>query len=194
MELKPYHILVQLIPGSFFFGIIVLNEFKPKQIGGIDILFFIVLAFVAGYLLNGLSHLAENLFKRRLEKWIRQTIADIDSSNAFIRLFRWFSSVRTIEETRLLTGDPHKNNNVNRVYSGEDILWTKDERKFSRVFLFTTVCTLLYFTNTMTGSIMYPFKTHLVVFFLLLILTAFYRYMEYSIDYIYKKDNKKEEE
>ena len=189
MEVNPYRVLVQLIPGSLFLGIILVNEVGVVEIGlmgAATITFLALLSIIFGYVFNGIGHFTEGFFKPSLEGAIQKNLTDSSDGGRFIRLFRRFSVLR-IDETISRQGpDPQP---VRR-YNQESRIWSKEENKFARTLVITSVLLLIYIYcyDMYCMNVKTRFYVRLLLWVLFVV--SFYRNIVSSIDYSYKRKNR----
>ncbi|MEN9998005.1 MAG: hypothetical protein RI922_995, partial [Bacteroidota bacterium] len=123
MEFNPYRVLVQLIPGSLFLGVILLNEIGIDEIGlfnSAGIIFLGILSIIIGYIFNGIGHLFEMLFyKIKLEIAIQNNLENPKKGGFIIVLFRRFSVVSMDESISPFNKDENK-----RLYNTESRAWS----------------------------------------------------------------------
>jgi len=191
MQLKPYHLLIQLIPGTFLLGVILLNEASREEITDMSIAFLTVVAFIFGYIFNGVAHFIEGFWREYLEERIHQTLENAEKGGWLIVCFRKFSvpayddALSKIRKGRL-TEIPTK------LYSSSSRNWSKEEKKFARTLFLVSLSSFVYL-RVSDGNINGHLKNYLYVFFMSTCSVSIYRYFVSSIDYSYKHLHKEKE-
>lgn len=190
MNFKPYHLLVQLIPGSLFLGIVLLNELQSKEMGALGWISSTVVAFIIGYAFNGIAHFFEGMWRKPLETRIQKTLIKESEGGWFIKCFRKYS-VPTFDE---FLGELSTDVNYSpKPYNSSSRNWSKEEKKFARTLFFVCIASLVY-VLLCKGCITDHLRNYLSLFLALTIIVSFYRYVVSSIDYAYKHKNKLNEE
>jgi len=189
MEFNPYRVLVQLIPGSLFLGIILLNEIGIDEIGLLNIagiIFLGILSIIIGYIFNGLGHLLEMLFyKKKLEIAIQKNLINPKNGGFLILLFRRFSVVSMDESISAFD----KTKNL-KLYNTESRAWSKEENKFARTLIIMSVFLLIYIYSYDLICLTKEIWFYVQVMLWLLFIISIYRYIVSCIDYSYKRKNK----
>lgn len=189
MQINPYRVLVQLIPGSLFIGIILLNECGIEEVtlfGTAIITFLTLMSIVIGYVFNGIGHLLEMLlFKKYLESNIQINLNNPDDGGKLVRFFRKFSII-SLDEV-IINAEPGPRQI--RSYDRESRAWSKEENKFARTLFLTCVFLFVYLFSVNYKCISVNIFFNIIISLFVLMIIAFYRYIVSHIDYCYKRRN-----
>jgi|GEM_PF-3295060 len=185
MNFKPYHLLIQLIPGVLLIGVFVLGNTevvgKELSLQLSDVILFTGLAFIAGYTINGFGHFLEGFwrvplnrfFKSEMEQW--DFVKDDNKAGIIATIIIYFSAVRRDKSMDVES------------YKKHDLEWTKDEKKFSRTLIFCSIILLFYVPFAHRHSILHHHECAILTGLALLAFVSLYRYLTYTVDYLYKK-------
>lgn len=186
MELNPYRILVQLIPGTLFLGTVLINEMKLdiiKDVSWAYALYIGLIALILGYIFNGIGHLLEGIyFRNGLEKRIQKNLKNPKKGGSVIRFFRIFSIVRSDE-----TIESFRAGSYMKKYDSTSRNWSKEECKFARTLIITSITAACYLYFYPRHSMRCDMHWYLKVFFWILLSVSTYRYIVSRIDYSFKQ-------
>ena len=184
MNFRPYDILTQLIPGILVTGFITLgteNEISDIEFNLALSALATVVAFIVGYIINGIGHILETPLTKGLNNSILKAYR-INKIKFPLILFRPFSKLKYIDKKSI--GLPKDFSDLfEEIKTGkyEKLDWLNQDKKFARSLIVSSILILVIAANFDVKIQVLQFKPFVLLFVLLLI--ALYRYLQSSIDY-----------
>lgn len=182
---RPYDILTQLIPGAVVLGVYFKLLSPPLNLElskAENIAYITVLAFLLGYMINAVGHFIESLYSKVLNNKVLIIYRKGKIKFPFI-LFKPFTKLKYIDgKSPLIPDEFSEILPTARRKKTDRLEWLNQEKKFARSLIITTiiVITMILCMGLRQKELTNPS----IMLTAGLLVAAFYRYMQSSIDYV----------